>query len=407
ETSRAIWEQRYPASIEWNRAGTRIAFRDSRGLHVACVGHLPHAPRLRLHDDAVVSVVYAPGGDAVLTGSRDGSAIVWDPLGGEVLSKWGHGAPLAKARWSMRGDRVVVACADGTAHVHDVARTGEALVIRAADAALNDARFLAADERVLTIAADGSCALWDARDGKRVAALAGHRGACHVALVDEERGLVVTGGADRRVLVSDLRNGELLRDLPSYDGGSRVDVDVLGQVTDLAIDRARDRLVAGNRTDFFATWTLADGKAEFVRTHALGQELSMVIAVHPKGRWYAASHSGVSDWTWFDPTSGAVHQVDRAALPNAIVSVLAFSPDGELLLVASRDGTVCLWDLDQRERHLAVLGDHGAIRSAAFRDDGQWVVTGAQDGTVHAWPVNPLPLARAYYGHLVGARLPR
>jgi serine/threonine protein kinase/WD40 repeat protein len=408
ETARVLWEQRYPSDLVWNRAGDRLAYLDSRGLHVACVGHLPHAPRARLHEGAVVSVTYAQDGRSVLSAARDGVAVLWDPQSGVVLARWPHPAPLARARFAQAGDRFVTACADGRARIHAVDPSRNTarspLVLGDAGAPLHDARFFDGDRRVLTIADDGRVASFDARDGSVLAELPSHSAACLVALVDEERGIVVTGGADRRVLVSDLRSGALRHDFASFDAGSRIDVDVLGQVTDLAIDRARNRLVAGNRSDFFATWRLDDGRPEFIRTHALGQELSMVIAVHPRGRWYAASHSGVSDWTWFDPTSGAVHQVDRAALPNAVVSALAFSPDGALLLVASRDGTACLWDLDRKERHSMVRGAHGAIRSAAFRGDGEWVVTGAQDGTLHAWPVHPLPVARAYYARLVGSR---
>jgi WD40 repeat protein len=57
------------------------------------------------------------------------------------------------------------------------------------------------------------------------------------------------------------------------------------------------------------------------------------------------------------------------------VTSLAFSPDGKLLLSASRDGDARLWDVAER-RSLYILDWHfGPLGGASFSPDGRWIVT--------------------------------
>src|SRR5262249_9667489 len=113
--------------------------------------------------------------------------------------------------------------------------------------------------------------------------------------------------------------------------------------------------------------------------------------------FYATAHSGVGDWTFVDADTLVPRDLGQAAFPTAIVSALRFSPDGRLLLVASRDDSVSVWDLARGERQLELRGRHGGIRAAEFSADGTWVATGSQDGTLRAWPVRPLPFAQQHH----------
>jgi WD40 repeat protein len=139
-----------------------------------------------------------------------------------------------------------------------------------------------------------------------------------------------------------------------------------------------------------------------VRSRTHGQEYSNHLALVSGGAFYATAHSGVGDWTFVDAATLQPDDVGAAGFPSAIVAVLRFSPDSRLLLVASRDDTVSLWDLARRERQLELRGQHGGVRAAGFDRDGEWVATGSQDGTLRAWPVHPLPFARRHWAVLAG-----
>lgn len=71
---------------------------------------------------------------------------------------------------------------------------------------------------------------------------------------------------------------------------------------------------------------------------------------------------------------------------GAPVSASSYSPDGKLILVASRDGRARLYDA--ASRRLVRSFDHGApILDAAFGPDSRYLVTAGQDGNARVWTV--------------------
>ena len=395
----AHWERRYPDAIVWNHAGDRFAFQDGRGLHVFAL-QAP-APEFRPHRDAIVALQFCGDGHRVVTASRDSSAAVVDLAAGRRLAVLPHPAPLRRVRLSADDARAATACEDGHVRVFAVA-TGELqLDLPAHTGAAVDAQFVAAGSRLLSIGSDGGAHLFDASSGRLLADLAPHDRACLCAAVDEQLGLVATGGADHKVRVHDL-DGRLLATLDTVDPSPRPEFDIAGNASALAFDRARGRLLCANRRDTMVVWSLADWGPQWVRPRTDGQEYSMHLASAAGSRFYATAHSGVGDWTFVDADTLTPRDVGRDNFPAAIVSALRFSPDGALLLVASRDDSVSLWDLERGERHLELRGRHGGIRAAEFSRDGRWVATGSQDGTLRAWPVQPLPFARAHHARLTG-----
>jgi WD40 repeat protein len=70
---------------------------------------------------------------------------------------------------------------------------------------------------------------------------------------------------------------------------------------------------------------------------------------------------------------------------TAAVRRAVFSPDGRLLVSASEDHQVIVWDFMSRQR-LKTLTDHtGPILTVAFSPDGRWFATGSDDKSVIVW----------------------
>jgi WD40 repeat protein len=69
----------------------------------------------------------------------------------------------------------------------------------------------------------------------------------------------------------------------------------------------------------------------------------------------------------------------------AVVTSLALTADGNVLVTGSEDGTVRVWD-PWVGKELAVLTGHeGPVRSVAIKDDGRWVLSAGSDRTVRLW----------------------
>jgi WD40 repeat protein/serine/threonine protein kinase len=75
------------------------------------------------------------------------------------------------------------------------------------------------------------------------------------------------------------------------------------------------------------------------------------------------------------------HQEDR----HGPVTAVAFSPNGELALSGTGDGTLRLWDEASGRCVRTVQGHERAVTAAAFSPCGGRVLTGGQDGTVRVW----------------------
>ena len=74
-------------------------------------------------------------------------------------------------------------------------------------------------------------------------------------------------------------------------------------------------------------------------------------------------------------------------------AAIRFSPGGELALVASKDGTVRLWNMDTMRAHSVFDARCGILLDATFSPDGRRVVVAGSDGTARIWPVDPLAVA--------------
>ena len=75
----------------------------------------------------------------------------------------------------------------------------------------------------------------------------------------------------------------------------------------------------------------------------------------------------------------------RAFTHRRAVEDAQFSPDGKVIVTASRDGTARLWT--SKGRPLRTLRHRGPVATAAFSRDGRLVVTASSDGTARIWRV--------------------
>jgi WD40 repeat protein/serine/threonine protein kinase len=173
--------------------------------------------------------------------------------------------------------------------------------------------------------------VWDAQ-GELLMTLDGHPAPvrCLLPLTDER---LMSGGADGRIVVWDLTNGERLLGWRAHSGG----------VNDLA--RVDDEKVVSVGEDAGAIlWSVADGK-----------------------RLALFSSSVLGDVG------------DSAALSCAI------SPDGRRGVIGSRDRTVRVLDILAGEELSVLRGHEGPVNSVAFSGDGARILSTSSTDGVRVW----------------------
>ena len=84
---------------------------------------------------------------------------------------------------------------------------------------------------------------------------------------------------------------------------------------------------------------------------------------------------------------------------ETIVTSVAFSPDGKVLVSGSADKTLRLWDLQGKQIGDPFLGHGSAVRSLAFSPDGKVIVSGSSDQTLRLWDLLGKQISNPFLGH--------
>lgn len=68
-----------------------------------------------------------------------------------------------------------------------------------------------------------------------------------------------------------------------------------------------------------------------------------------------------------------------------VISAVKFSPNGQRLLAASHDNTVCIWDVRSGQELAKLEGHRDAVRRVRYSSNGQCILTMSYDTTARLW----------------------
>jgi WD40 repeat protein/tRNA A-37 threonylcarbamoyl transferase component Bud32 len=367
---------------ELSSDGTRVVTAGDD--HVARVWELPDSsaedapPAAHLvveltgHADNVVAVAFSDDDARIATGGFDRRAIVWDVASGQAIASFEHADVVSFVAFTNGGRRLVTGSRDGTSPIWDIAEGGAKRGEQQLDSAVHAVAAAPTRGRVAIGTDDSLVTLWD---GDRTTPLHGHLGRVLAIAFTPDGQHFVTAGDDPTVVVW-TATGERERAFGSFSNPVR-SIAIWGDVVAVA---------SGGRVRL---WSLSNGKALVERT--FGQTQFDFIAFNKRGVLAGAGPMGtVVVWD----------QLGRPIFTARLggpVTALAFSPDGDSLVVAGQ-GELRSFRTDGDGRPVQTIpGPVGGIHAVVYGPN-DLVISGGDDGIARVWD--------AATGKLVGTRDP-
>lgn len=295
------------------------------------------------HADWVTSVAFSPDGKKVVSGSHDGTLILWDvSTGRQLLLIDGH-------RLSGRPFEVLSV---------DYSPDGKSL---------------------LSASSDGTARLWDATTGKQIRIFSALKFVKAVAFSPDSKKIVVTNGSS--LLMWDVIDGRLIHTFhtPSIymasdvifspDGHTLISYSGLVQIWD--VDTGKEIRRFDPEDSIFSMALSSDGK-------------SLLLGKDFKG------YLGIME-LW-DVRSGKLLRTFPEQ-PRA-VKCIAISPDGKITASESQEGMdsfskgfIKLWDMKTGKEIRRLKGHESRVSTIAFSPDGKTIISGSWDNTLKLWNV--------------------
>ncbi len=384
--------------VAWSKDGSRLVTEDADSLRSWKPGFRDYLPEFFGHREAVEQVAFSADGGRVFTASRDHTARVFDRATGAELAVFRHEMPVRKVRVAPAGERVLTVADDSTVRTWRVSAERPEVEMRGGDSPLVDAAYFDHGRSVVSVDETGVARTFDAESGALRTTFRAQAAAADVVLVDDTRGWLVVGGRDRTLEIHDLsptHEGALIRLLEPTPGDRGGGVNTFHGVSDIALDPLTNRLYSSHEDRPFGYWML-DGTWRRVIDEKFAAHSRGMIGIDPLGRFVIAAH-GSLDYVWLLDVDTLVElPLPQAEMPATSTTTVRFRADGRFALIASKDGSIRLWDANRREQHLVIRHAGGAILDAVFSPDGAFVLSGALDGAVRMWPVDPVGAATHY-----------
>lgn len=376
---------------------------------------------LRGHKRSVESVAFSHNDSMIVTGSGR-QAIVWNALTGDTVRSFrGHKGLVTFVSFTHNDDMIVTASLyDNTAIVWN-ALTGDSIyTLRGSKRGVESVAFNHNDSMIVTVGLDNTAIVWNALTGDIIRTLRGHKGSVESVAFSHNDSMIVTASWDRTAIVWNALTGDTIRTLRGHKG----------LVRSVAFSHNDDMIVTGSN-DTAIAWNALTGDTirtfsglNNIRSLAFNSDDTRLLIgtsdeiVIWDTQTLAHTHMHITNEVKGDyqiatsPVTEKICIYNEAAIIwntvtgdtlhtlNKSINRAVFSPDGNSVAFAL--------NYNNRIACLRSLTDdivyfqyshNNYIRSLAFNHDGNRIVSGSADNTAIVWNALTGDTIRTLRGH--------
>jgi eukaryotic-like serine/threonine-protein kinase len=227
--------------------------------------------------------------------------------------------------------------------------------------------------RPILIAADGTHGVgyWDLDSSRQVALQSAHRSEFLSARLSRD---------GRTVISVDWRGTIHRADFGAFQPSLTIDSDHTSEptLTAQAIDVDDLSVFTARQGRQIEVWSTVTGR--LIARVGDGSDVVSCLAASPQ--FLVAGTVTGHLLVWRRPSWKLLHRVQSH---DRDVWAVSISNDGRRIASGGRDTIVRIFDSNDWERSISLVGHQGPIRALAFHPDGGRLVSGADDGTVRVW----------------------
>lgn len=332
-----------------SNTGTACLWEVASGIQVFC----------ERFGDSVNYAFFIQNGKVVITSSLDGSVRLLDAADGSLIHRYDFDAPVLAIDVSPDGGLLAVAREDNLLSLIDLA-SEQSYYTLTMKSPITAVKFSPNGNWLAFGLRDGGVRMWRRSDKKLITGPK-HDSEVYFVVFSPSSDWVVSVSEDSTARVASTSQGGQRYVLPHDDW-----------LEDVAFGPANDWFVTVADDYTIRVWDTNTGKE---KVRMLQEGFVQEVKVSPNGEWIAST-----GWDYTVRIWNTITGSERVEIPlQARGSALAFSEDGNFLLVGESNGNLSVWDVSSLNARIGYLDFPELLHEVHFSSSGDWMVVNSDD----------------------------
>jgi WD40 repeat protein/DNA-binding SARP family transcriptional activator len=344
--------------------------------------------------------ILTPDRQKIIHGTLTGKVIVWDIAAEQELFSFpAHVSSITDMALHPDGIHLATASADGTVKVWDISPQGsrEWLTLSGLTGIAPKVAYSPDGMRLATSGPDNTVIFWDAATGKVLVTLTGHTDTVWGLVFSPDGSRLAAGSLDQTARVWDTTTGKELLTLSQSGHGDGVIGGLFSGIMAVTFSPDGKKLATAGSGGTAIIWDATSGQPLLTLTN---QEIGFTnLAFSPDGKQLLTGTENILTEEiaiLWDSATGK--ELLRFTMPTRVWG-LAFSPDGEKLVLSGSGGAAKMWDARTGEFLFSLAGHSDSIADFVFSKDGSRLASASWDGTARVWDASSGKEQLTLHGH--------